>query len=139
MTTPSNETRPIAMGGAGKWLAPVGTAMAMVACYGLTATFAVLSLIGISMTLPYRAPYIIFFAAIAAISLIVSYKQHRSHLVVVVALAGLTLIVASKFLPLGYKPESIGMEAAGFLCMMTGNIMAMRARKMNGVACAIQR
>ena len=68
----------LASGGARKWLAPVGTAMAMMACYGVTGTIAILSLIGVSVTLPYRAPYIIFFAAIAAVSLLGSYKQHRS-------------------------------------------------------------
>ncbi len=139
MTNPSSESQPITSGGAGKWLAPVGTALAMIACYGVTATFAVLSLIGISATLPYRAPYIIFFAAIAAISLLVSYKQHRSQSVVLAALAGFTLIVASKFLAPNLKPESIAMEATGFLCMIGGNVMAWRARKRNGLACAIQR
>lgn len=139
MSNLSRSSESALSGGSSRWLAPLGTALAMTACYGVTATFAILSLIGISVTLPYRAPYIIFFAAIAAISLLFSYKQHRSRSVVVAALAGLTLIVASKFLPLGYKPESIGMEAAGFLCMITGNVLALRARKMNGVACAIQR
>jgi uncharacterized membrane protein YjjP (DUF1212 family) len=111
----------------------------MIACYGVTATFAILSLIGISVTLPYRAPYIIFFAAIAAISLLSSYKQHRSQSVVLAALVGLTLIVVSKFLAPGLKPMSINMEATGFLCMITGNIVAWRARKRNGMACAMRR
>lgn len=139
MPNPSGESEPVASGGAGKWLAPVGTALSMIACYGVTAAFGILSLIGISVTLPYRAPYIIFFAAIAAVSLLGSYKRHRSRSVVLAALAGLTLIVVSKFLSPGLKPVSMGMEAAGFLCMIVGNVMALRARKRNGLACAIQR
>lgn len=129
----------IASARVGRWLAPLGTALAMIACYGVTATFAVLSLIGISVTLPYRAPYIIFFAAVAAVSLLGSFKQHRSRLVIVAALAGLALIVVSKFLAPDLKPVSFGMEAAGFLCMVGGNVMALRARRKNGVTCAIQR
>ncbi len=139
MSNLSGSSEGVVRGGPSRWLAPVGTALAMIACYGVTATLAILSLVGISVTLPYRAPYIIFFAASAAIGLFFSYKQHRSRSVVLAALAGLTLIVVSKFLAPGLKPVSIGMEATGFLCMITGNILAWRARKRNGMACAIQR
>ncbi len=129
----------VASAPASRWLAPLGTALAMIACYGVTGTLAILSLIGVSVTLPYRAPYIVFFAAIAAVSLLGSYKQHRSPSVVLAALVGLALIVVSKVLAPGLKPVSIGMEAAGFLCMIAGNVLAWRARKRNGVACAIRR
>ncbi|WP_287786642.1 hypothetical protein, partial [Acidiphilium sp.] len=53
----------------GRWLALVGTAMAMLACYGVSAAIGVLSLIGISVALPFRAPLIILFSGIAAASL----------------------------------------------------------------------
>lgn len=121
------------------WLAPIGTAMAMLACYGVTAAIGVLSLIGISVALPFRAPVIILFSGIAAASLAGSYRRHHSRLAVVLGLVGFILIAGSKFLPPGLKAEAIGIEAAGFLGMVGGNVLAFRARRQAGLACAVRR
>jgi len=121
------------------WLAPAGTAMAMLACYGVTAAIGVLSLIGISMALPFRAPVIVLFSAIAAASLASSYRRHQSGLVVVLGLVGFVLVAGSKFLPPDLKADAIGIEAAGFLCMVGGNILAFRARRQAGSSCPVRR
>ncbi len=121
------------------WLAPAGTAMAMLACYGVTAAIGVLSLIGISMALPFRAPVIVLFSAIAAASLASSYRRHQSGLVVVLGLVGFVLVAGSKFLPPDLKADAIGIEAAGFLCMVGGNILAFRARRQAGLSCTVRR
>ena len=121
------------------WLAPAGTAMAMLACYGVTAAIGVLSLIGISMALPFRAPVIVLCSAIAAASLASSYRRHQSGLVVVLGLVGFVLVAGSKFLPPDLKADAIGIEAAGFLCMVGGNILAFRARRQAGLSCTVRR
>ena len=61
MMKASTQLEQIVSVGRGKWLAPAGTAMAMLACYGVTAVIGLLSLIGISVALPFRAPIIILF------------------------------------------------------------------------------
>ncbi|MHB1678355.1 MAG: MerC family mercury resistance protein [Sulfuriferula sp.] len=122
-----------------KWLAPAGAAMAMLACYGVTAGIGALSLIGISAALPFRAPVIIFFSGIAAASLAGSYKRHHSRWAVFLGLAGFMLITGSKFLPPSRKAEALIIEGGGFICMVAGNVMALRARRRLGLTCTIQR
>lgn len=122
-----------------RWLAPVGTAMAMLACYGVTVAIGVLSLIGISVALPFRAPFIILFSGIAAASLAGSYKRHHNRPAVVLGLVGFILIAGSKFLPPSLKAEALGIEGAGFLCMVGGNILALRARRQGGLSCSVRR
>ena len=121
------------------WLAPIGTAMAMLTCYGVTAAIGVLSLIGISVALPFRAPLIILFSGIAAASLAGSYKRHHSRPAVVLGLVGFILIAASKFLPPSLNAEALGIEGAGFICMVGGNILAFRARRHVGLSCRVPR
>lgn len=121
------------------WLAPLGTAMAMLACYGVTAAIGILSLIGISVALPFRASLIILFSGIAAASLAGSYWRHHSRLAVVLGLVGFLLIAGSKVLPPGLKADAIAIEAAGFLCMVGGNILAFRARRQVGLSCTVRR
>ena len=122
-----------------KWLAPVGTAMAMLACYGVTAAIGVLSLIGISVALPFRAPVIVLFSGIATAGLAGSYQRHHNRPAVALGLLGFILIVGSKFLPAGLKSGAIALEGAGFICMAGGNILALRARRQVGLSCAVRR
>ncbi len=122
-----------------RWLAPVGTAMAMLACYGVSAAIGVLSLIGISVALPFRAPLIILFSGVAAASLAGSYKRHHSRPAVILGLVGFILIAASKFLPPSLNAEALGIEGAGFICMVGGNILAFRARRQVGSSCRVPR
>ncbi len=121
------------------WLAPAGTAMAMLACYGVTAVIGLLSLIGISVALPFRAPIIILFSAIAAAGLAGSYKRHHSRAAIVLGLAGFILIAGSKFLPPNRKAEALVIEGVGFTCMLVGNFFSFRARRLAGASCAVPR
>ena len=121
------------------WLAPAGTAMAMLACYGVTAVIGLLSLIGISVALPFRAPIIILFSAIAAAGLLGSYKRHHSRAAVVLGLAGFILIAGSKFLPPNRKAEALVIEGVGFTCMLVGNFFSFRARRLAGASCTVPR
>ena len=123
----------------GRWLALVGTAMAMLACYGVSAAIGALSLIGISLALPFRTPFIVLFSGIAAASLAASYKRHYSRPAVVLGLVGFTLVAASKFLPPRLNAEALGIEGAGFICMVGGNILAFRARRRIGLSCRVPR
>ena len=121
------------------WLAPAGTVMAMLACYGVTAVIGLLSLIGISVALPFRAPIIILFSAIAAAGLAGSYKRHHSRAAIVLGLAGFILISGSKFLPSNRKAEALVIEGLGFTCMLVGNFFSFRARRLAGASCAVPR
>ena len=121
------------------WLAPAGTAMAMLACYGVTAVIGLLSLIGISVALPFRAPIIILFSAIAAAGLAGSYKRHHSRAAIVLGLAGFILIAGSKFLPPNRKAEALVIEGVGFTCMLVGNFFSFRARRLAGASCTVPR
>ena len=123
----------------GRWLASVGTAMAMFACYGVSAAIGVLSLIGISVALPFRAPLIILFSGIAAASLAGSYKRHHSRPAVVLGLVGFISIAASQFLPPSLNAEALRIEGAGFICMVVGNILAFRAPRQVGLSCGAPR
>jgi hypothetical protein len=117
------------------WLAPAGTAMAMLACYGVSATIGLASLVGVSIALPFRAPVIVFFSAFAAAGLASSFRRHRNRPALILGLLGFVLIVVSKFLPLALRAESFGIEGTGFLCLIAGNILAFRARRVNGLSC----
>lgn len=119
-------------------LAAVGTATAMLACYGITVIISMLSLIGISVALPFRAPVIILFSGIAAASLTGSYRRHHSRLVVALGLVGFVLITGSKVLPPDLKAGAIAIEGAGFLCMAIGNLLVLRARRREHLSCIIQ-
>lgn len=123
----------------GGWLAPVGTAMAMLACYGVSAAIGALSLIGISLALPFRTPLIVLFSGIAAASLAASYRRHHSRPAVVLGLVGFILVAASKFLPPSLNAEALGIEGAGFICMVAGNILAFRARRRVALSCHVPR
>ncbi len=113
--------------------------MAMIACYGMTAAIGILSLIGMSVALPFRAPFIILFAGIATAGLAGSYSRHRSRLVLALGLVGFILIAGSKFLPPGLTAAALGIEAAGFICMVAGNVLAFQARRRGDRACAVRR
>jgi hypothetical protein len=113
--------------------------MAMLACYGVTAVIGLLSLIGISVALPFRAPIIILFSAIAAAGLAGSYKRHHSRAAIVLGLAGFILIAGSKFLPPNRKAEALVIEGVGFTCMLVGNFFSFRARRLAGASCAVPR
>lgn len=120
------------------WMAPAGTAMAMLACYGMTAAIGVLSLIGISVALPLRAPFIILFSGIAAASLTASYRWHHSRLVIAFGLVGFILIVESKLFPPDLRTNAIVIEGTGFLCMVAGNLLAFRARRQENLSCTVR-
>jgi hypothetical protein len=113
--------------------------MAMLACYGVTAVIGLLSLIGITVALPFRAPIIVLFSAIAAAGLAGSYKRHHSRVAVVLGLVGFILITGSKFLPPNRKVEALVIEGMGFACMLVGNGLAFRARRLAGALCAVPR
>ena len=95
-----------------RWLAPAGTAMAMLACYGVTVAIGVLSLIGISVALPVRAPVIVLFSGIAAAGLAGFCQRHHNRPAVALGLVGFILIAGSKFLPPGLKAGAIALEGA---------------------------
>ncbi|WP_162800453.1 MerC family mercury resistance protein [Acidibrevibacterium fodinaquatile] len=139
MMKASTQLEQIVSVGRGKWLAPAGTAMAMLACYGVTAVIGLLSLIGISVALPFRAPIIILFSAIAAAGLLGSYKRHHSRAAVVLGLAGFILIAGSKFLPPNRKAEALVIEGVGFTSMLVGNFFSFRARRLAGASCTVPR
>ncbi len=59
----------------------------------------------------------------AAAGLAVTYKGHHSRWAVFFGLTGVFLMTASKFLPPTMKFVSMGLEGAGFICMVSGNIL----------------
>lgn len=119
-----------------KWLAPGGTILAMLACYGITAALSLLSLIGITLAIPFRAPIIVFFSALAALGLASSYKRHRRRSAVLLGVIGFLLVTASKFFSPTMKIESVGLEGAGFLSLVAANILVLRARRRAARVCA---
>lgn len=122
----------------GKWLAPAGTIVAMLTCYGITAALGLLSLVGITAAIPFRAPVIVLFSALALVGLAGSYRRHQSRPSLVIGAAGFLLVTASKFLPPAMKAAAIGLEGAGFLCLIGANILALRARQLAVRSCTVQ-
>ena len=119
-------------------LAPVVTAMALLACYGDTAAKRALSPIGISVALPFRAPVIVLFPGIAATGLAGRYQRHHNRPAVALGLLGFILIAGRKVLLPSLKAGAIALERAGFIRMVGGNILALRARRQAGLSCAVR-
>ncbi len=98
-------------------LAPLATALSLIACYGTLAAVALLGALGVSIALNEAvwAGAIVLFAALAVVALALRWRRHGRGLPVLLALAGLALIVFAM-----YVSYSLPAELGGFALLCFG-------------------
>jgi energy-coupling factor transporter transmembrane protein EcfT len=98
-------------------LAPLATALSLVACYGTLAAVALLGALGIGIALNEAvwAGAIVLFAALAVAALALRWRRHGRGLPVLLGGAGLALIVFAM-----YVSHSLPIELGGFALLCLG-------------------
>jgi energy-coupling factor transporter transmembrane protein EcfT len=98
-------------------LAPLATALSLVACYGTLAAVAFLGALGIGIALNEAvwAGAIVLFAALAVAALALRWRRHGRGLPVLLGGAGLALIVFAM-----YVSHSLPIELGGFALLCLG-------------------
>ncbi|MGR3461518.1 MAG: MerC family mercury resistance protein [Roseovarius sp.] len=99
------------------WLAPLATALSLVACYGTLAAVALLGALGVGIALNEAvwAGAIVILAALAVTALALRWRRHGRALPVLLALAGLALIAFAM-----YVSYSLPAELGGFVLLCLG-------------------
>jgi hypothetical protein len=108
------------------WLAPLGTILAVFACYGTLASVGILSVMGISISVPdgIWAGAIALFTLIAFAGIVHGWRGHRAPLSFLFGLAGTALVLWA--MAISY---SRAVEIAGFVCLALGAALDWRARR----------
>lgn len=104
-------------------IAPVATALSLVACYGTIVAVALLGALGVSIALNEAAwaGVIVLFAGLAAVAIVIRWRRHRQHLSVVLAAVGFLLIAYAMFV--SYSPIT---ELGGFVLLCAGTVIDWR-------------
>lgn len=99
-------------------VAPVATALSLIACYGTIAAIALLGALGVTIALNEAAwaGAIVVFAGLAAAAIFMRWRKHRQHLSLVLAAVGFFLIAYAMYV--SYSPI-IELAGFGFLCAGT--------------------
>ena len=76
------------------WVSGCATLLSIIACYGTLLLVALLSILGISVTVHTgaRAATITLFAAVAALAIAANYRRHRVAAPLLLSLAGVAII-----------------------------------------------
>jgi len=108
------------------WLAPVGTALAFLACYGTLAVLGALSLMGIALTIHEGlwAGAIAVFAVLALAGIVLGWRIHRSTAPLLLGLAGTGLVLWA----MGISYSRL-LEIAGFVCLVFATALDWRAKR----------
>lgn len=108
------------------WLAPVGTVMAVLACYGTLAAVAMLSAMGITLALNEGiwAGAIVVFALLALAGLVLSWRHHRALPPLLLGIVGAGLIVFT--MTVSYSQP---IEIAGFVLLVLAAFLDWRAKR----------
>jgi len=111
--------------GAG-WLAPAGTVLAIIACYGTLAVVGALSLMGVALAIDEGlwAGAIVFFALLAFIGLLLGWRVHRALPPVLLGVLGTGMILWA--MAVAYSRP---VEIAGFICLAAAAWLDLRARR----------
>jgi len=101
-----------------RWLAPLGAALSLIACYGTLAAVALLGALGVGIALNEAvwAGAIVLFAALAVVALVLRWRRHGRALPVLLGSAGLVLIGFAMYVSY-YLPAELGGFA--LLCLGT--------------------
>lgn len=107
----------------GGWLAPMATALSLVACYGTLAAIALLGVLGVTIALNEAvwAGAIVLFAGLAFAALLIRWRRHRRT--VPVLLAGIGFPLIAFILLISY--ERI-IELVGFVFLGAGTLVDWR-------------
>lgn len=102
----------------GNWLAPVATALSLVACYGTLAAVALLSALGVTIALNevVWAGAIVFFAGLTFAALLIRRRKHGRLAPVTLAGVGVLLIGFTMLISYARIIEFVGFA---FLCAGT--------------------
>jgi len=100
-----------------RWLAPLGAALSLVACYGTLAAIALLGALGVGLALNEAvwAGAIVLFALLAVVALALRWRRHGRGLPVLLGVGGLALIVFAM-----YVSYSLPAELGGFALLCLG-------------------
>lgn len=107
-------------------LAPCGTALALIACYGTLAVVGLLSLARISVSINEGiwAAAIVLFALLALVGLFLSWRRHRRIWPVVLGIVGVGVIVFT----MGVAYNRV-VEFVGFAVLVGAVILDWRAKR----------
>lgn len=108
------------------WLAPAGTALAILACYGTLAVVGALSLMGVALAVDEGlwAGAIVLFALLALAGLILGWRVHRSMPPVLLGVLGTALILWT----MGAS-YSRSIEIAGFVFLIAAAWLDWQAKR----------
>lgn len=92
------------------WLAPAGTVLAVLACYGTLATVALLSALGVTIAVNEGvwAGAIVVFALLALTGLVLSWQRHRALPPLLLGIVGTGLIVFTMTISYSQPVEIVG-------------------------------
>lgn len=110
----------------GGMLAPWGTALAIIACYGTLAVVGVLSLLGITIAIHEGvwAGSIVLFSGLALAGIILSWKTHHQNPPLLSGIIGVGMIVWT----MGVAYDRL-IEIAGFAILIIAVVLDWRARR----------
>ena len=107
----------------GDWLAPLTTALSLVACYGTLAAIALLGALGVTIALneAFWAGAIVLFAGLTFATLLIRRRKHGRH--VPAALAGIGLLLITFTMLVSYDRI---IELLGFIFLCAGTVIDWR-------------
>lgn len=105
-------------------LAPCGTALAIIACYGTLAIVGVLSFVGFTIAIHEGvwAGAIVLFALLALFGILLGWKRHHQSLPLLLGMGGVGLIVWT----MGFTYSGL-LEIAGFTVLVIAIGLDLRA------------
>lgn len=108
------------------WLAPVGAALAVLACYGTLATVALLSAMGVAIAVNEGvwAGAIVVFALLALAGLVLNWRRHRALPPLLLGIVGAGLIVFTMTISYS-QPVEIG----GFAILILAALLDWKAKQ----------
>ncbi len=108
------------------WLAPCGTALALIACYGTLAVVGVLSLAGITVAVHEGlwAGVIALFSILALAGIFIGWRGHRKMAPLLLGVLGAGMILWT--MGLAYSRV---VEIAGFIILVVAAVLDWRAKR----------
>lgn len=118
-------------GGRADWLAPVGTIMAILACYGTLAIIGILSLMGVALAIDEGlwAGAIVIFALLALAGIVLGWRSHRSAPPLLLGVLGAGMVIWT--MTIGYSRP---LEIAGLACLAAAALLDWRAKRSHRTA-----
>lgn len=113
-------------GGGGAWIASVGTALALLSCYGTLVLVAGLSALGVSLAIDEQvwAGAISMSALVAFVGIALGFRRNRATWPIVIGAIGLAAILWAML-----ASYDRAVELAGFAALIAGAVGTWRAQR----------